>query len=239
MAEKKQEQVKSSPGKSTTDNESWKSSSSGFQGRPSTDKDQGEDLLDRFDQFGSLLGKGFDLVEAGVNLGLFLAERLSSTVQEQAINRFDMTGNPSYGGQSEAPYEEPAIRPNPGIQNERAAAGEAETPPQINYIVNRLPLAPGSPVQISFTINNDSPASPKRLRLRAEGFTGEMHGARIDSKEFGVKPKTKAIAPMDFDKFTLSGTIPLDVASDAYSGWIIVSEKEGELQIPVRLLVTN
>jgi len=115
---------------------------------------------------------------------------------------------------------------------------EADSTPIGIYVVNRLPLYPGSPVEVSFSVNNDSPSSPKRVRLRVEGFVGEMHGAELNSGDFSVKPATKMIAPMDFDKFVLTGTIPQDIVADVYNGWIVALEGQEEVRIPVRLIVT-
>lgn len=197
---------------------------------------QGEPLRDRMDQLGSILVKGLDLVEASITLGVNLANRLGAVVQEQASDRVERASRP-YPEWRETPYAEPGMGTTPYYQDEPGRAGGAETPPIANYVVNRLPLFPGSPVRVTFTINNDSASSPRRLRLRVEGFVGELQRAVLDGKGFTVKPATRVIEPLDFDKFTLAGAIPQDAVPDAYGGWIVVSSQHEELRIPVRLVV--
>jgi hypothetical protein len=63
-----------------------------------------------------------------------------------------------------------------------------------------------------------------------------MEGAQIDALLFAVKPQRRRIAPMDFEKFVLEGTIPPDLPSDVYHGAIVVASGQ-ELSIPVRLVV--
>ncbi len=199
-------------------------------------EDQKEELGSRLDQVGSILSKGLDLVEAGITLGINLANRLSSALRIQTADIVDRVARP-YPEPGMGPYEGPGMAPPPYAPYEGQRAGPAEAPQQINYVANRMPLFPGSPVQVSFTISNDSVSSPKELQLRVEGFAGEMRGASLDGQGFVVVPATRTIAPMDFDKFTLTGTIPPDAVIDTYRGWIVVSADE-ELRIPVRLVVT-
>jgi hypothetical protein len=46
----------------------------------------------------------------------------------------------------------------------------------------------------------------------------------------------KSIAPMDFEKFVLTGTLPADAPPDVYRGSVIVGSTD-EMSIPVRLVV--
>ena len=237
MAEKKQMHPETNKSNKTSGTEGRKGPApEGQEDVSSSSERQEEAILGHLDQIGSIMTKGLDLVEASITLGINLANKFGSVVQEQTIDKIDRAGGP-YAGQGETPYIESGMGDASYYQNEEDRLGEIETPPNVNYVINRLPLFPGSPVKISFTINNDSVSFPKKLRMRVEGFVGEMHGANLNGKDFSIKPGTKVIAPMDFDKFTLTGTIPQDVLSDTYCGWIFVSEAE-ELKIPVRLTVT-
>lgn len=198
---------------------------------------QGEELWGRIDQLGSIVAKGFDLIEAGIGLGINLANRLSSSLQVGTGDQLEGV-RPLYPGQPPAPHGGPSMAEPAQYPHGEWRPGGAEAPPAVNYVVNRLPLFPGSPVQISFTINNDSVSSPKELRLSVEGFVGEVHGGTLNGNDFSVEPATKVIAPMDFDKFTLQGAIPPEAPSDAYGGWIVVAAEE-QLRIPVRLVVSD
>jgi hypothetical protein len=105
------------------------------------------------------------------------------------------------------------------------------------YIVNRLPLFPGGPVQLSFSINNDSASAAKKIRLEIEDFIGATNHFKIKSKMFSVKPSDIIIAPMDFEKFVLTGKVPAEAPADSYNSWIKVSGEE-EIKIPVILAVS-
>ena len=121
------------------------------------------------------------------------------------------------------------------------AAGGRATPPQPEPaygITNRLPLLPGGPVQISSSINNDFMTEPKKVEFRVEGFTGDTHGTQISAELFKVKPAQKTIAPVDFEKFFLNGTLPADAPPDIYRGWVVVTS-DAELRIPVLLAATQ
>lgn len=203
---------------------------------------QEEYVSNRVDQLGSILAKGFDLAETGITLGVNLLNRLGSVVGDQIINRADNNvGNTYAEPQGMPPNQPPGGGGMPMYQNMQdmpEPVREVDSPPA-SIVVNRLPLFPGSPVQVSFSVNNDSQTSPKRIRLRLEGFVGEMQGTELSSEDFSIKPATKVVAPMDFDKFTIIGTIPQEAPSDAYNGWIVVLEGQEEIRIPVRLFVTT
>jgi hypothetical protein len=116
--------------------------------------------------------------------------------------------------------------------------GEPAHSAHFSGVVNRLPLFPGSPVQVSFSINNDTPDQPKKVTLRLTRLTGELTRVQLHASACAIKPDSCVIAPMDFDKFVVSGIIPVDTKSDAYNGFIDVSGQE-ELRIPVRLIITS
>lgn len=197
--------------------------------------DPEEYLKERVDQIGTIMAKGLDLVETSINLSINLMNRFTSAVGERIINRIgDVSA--SQGGMQEPPPDGSSMSGVP-FQQDMTGPGVADSQPGSMYVVNRLPLLPGSPVKVSFSINNDSPSTPKRLRLRVEGFVGEMHGAELNGSDFSVKPASKVIAPLDFDKFTLIGAIPQNAPGDAYNGCVVVSEGLEELRIPVRLVV--
>ena len=187
----------------------------------------------RLDQVGTLLAKGLDLAEAGVSLGVTILNRVGAAAQQQLAERTE-AAMPS----SPAPA---AGQPSPQEPWPVDAAGAPLTPPQPEPaygITNRLPLLPGGPVQISFSINNNSMTEPRKVELRVEGFRGDTHGAQISAECFKVKPAQKTIAPVDFEKFFLNGTLPADAPPDIYRGWVVVTS-DAELRIPVLLAATQ
>jgi hypothetical protein len=180
------------------------------------------------DQLRAIFEKGLDLAEASLSLGLTVINRVGSAAQEQILS---VTRNPQQAGATAPPDSEQAATARTG----RPAGAPASEPPPAEepqyYITNRLPLAPGAPVKVSFSINNDSVATPKKVRLRLEGFTGETEGARIADTGFTLTPALKTIAPMDFEKF-----VPPETPPDVYHGSVVVSAGE-EFRIPVRLVI--
>lgn len=192
-----------------------------------------EDLLGRKDQIGSILNKGLDLAEAGIGLGINLVSQLGSMVQGQAINKIiggEKASVVNTHTEPENTYSEYSKAEETG--KDRRSSGY----PDGTCIKNRMPIFPGNEVNISFSINNDSPSSTKKLKLGVEGFIGEEHQFKLDHQAFSVHPSEKAIAPMDFDKFTLTGKLPKETPEDSYNGWIIISG-EKQFRIPVTLIV--
>jgi hypothetical protein len=192
------------------------------------------------DQIGAILSKGLDLAEASLSLGLTVVNRVGVAAQQQIFDRLTGQGVPSPAG---GPSPESA--PPPGAEHVGSAPpGSYEAPPSsgsepeepVYCITNRKPVAPGGPVVVSFSINNDGLTEPKRVRVRIEGFTGDVEGAHLDAGGFTVNPTRKTIAPMDFEKFVLRGPVPPETPADVYSGWIVVSSG-GDFRIPVRLVV--
>jgi hypothetical protein len=189
--------------------------------------DGGLDLREKVDQVGMILAKGLDLAEAGVSLGVTIVNRIGSAAQQQVLER--MAAAVQRQGTGAAA---PSAPPMP-------EAAEAPPPPEAAfYITNRLPLSPGGTVKVSFSINNDSMVAPKKVALRIEGFHGETTGASLPGESLSIKPETKTIAPVDFEKFVLRGAVPAETPQDVYFGWILVSSDD-ELRIPVRLTVSS
>jgi hypothetical protein len=199
--------------------------------RPAGSRDEGGELRQRVDQIGTLVGKGLDLAEAGLSLGVTIVNRIGTAAQQQMINRVVASvqdGAPPPGQSHAVPDPAPAPR-------------EAETSfpePMPFYVTNRLPLVPGGTVKVSFSINNDSMMAPKKVALRIDGFVGQMMGVPLSANGFGVKPATRLIAPMDFDKFVLRGTVPTEIPPDVYLGLIVV-ESDEQFEIPIRLVVSQ
>jgi hypothetical protein len=198
----------------------------GPQAKPQPHGAGGLDLSDKVDQVGMILSKGLDLAEAGVSLGVTIVNRIGSAAQQQVLERM---------AAAMQQQDEPGAPPPP-MQGEGAPEAPAE--PAAFYITNRLPLVPGGTVKVSFSINNDSMVAPKKVTLRIEGFQGEATGAPLPAEGLSVKPETKSIAPVDFEKFVLSGAVPVETPPDVYFGWILVSSDD-ELRIPVRLVVSS
>lgn len=193
---------------------------------PQAKPEAAPDLRDKLDQVGAILGKGLDLAEAGVSLGVTIVNRIGTVAQKQVLERMMAGAFQAGAPQPEAPPQEP-----PG-QPEAAAA-----PAPGFYITNRLPLSPGGPVKVSFSINNDSLVAPKKVALRVEGFAGETSGASLPADAVSIKPPSRTIAPVDFEKFVLRGKIPESTPPDVYAGWVVVDSEE-QLRIPLRLTVS-
>jgi hypothetical protein len=178
-------------------------------------------------QMSALTAKLIELADAGVGLGMNVVSLLSSLAKSHAAvpaSADDLSG---------------AARPQPAGQEAPPADASSDRSGPRNYcVVNRTPLFPGSPVQVSFSINNDVPDSPKNLLVSARGFTGAARGFQIDNSLFLVDPPERLIAAMDFDRFVLKGSIPKEAPEDTYNGWILVDGDE-QLRIPVVLLVSH
>lgn len=199
--------------------------------RPAGGRGEGGELRERVDQIGTLVGKGLDLAEAGLSLGVTIVNRIGTAAQQQMINRVVASvqdGAPPPSQSHAAPDPAPAPR-----ETETAFAE-----PGPFYVTNRLPLVPGGTVKVSFSINNDSMMAPKKVALRIDGFVGQMTGAPLPADGFRVKPATRLIAPMDFDKFVLRGNVPTEIPPDVYFGLIVVDSDE-QLEIPIRLVVSQ
>lgn len=187
----------------------------------------GADLRQRLDQVGTILAKGLDLAEAGVSLGMTIISRVGVAAQQKFREGMEAGVAPG----------EPASQAAEAERYSRAATSAPAPEPESTYgITNRLPLAPGGTVNISFSINNDSMMEPKRVELRVEGFVGDTHGARLEVSTFAADPAEMTIAPVDFEKFRLRGTVPADAPCDVYRGAVVVASGS-ELKIPVVLVV--
>ena len=190
----------------------------------------GAELKQRLDQVGKILARGLDLAEAGVSLGVTIISRVGVAAQQKIREGIDATA---------ASGVAPA-GPEPGHPVDAPQFSDAESPAAESEsaygITNRLPLTPGGTVKLSFSVNNDSMIEPKKVDLRIEGFTGDTQRARLDASTFTIKPTRKTIAPVDFEKFILQGSVPADVPPDVYRGAVTV-ESGTELKIPVVLVV--
>jgi hypothetical protein len=172
------------------------------------------------------MSKSLELAEASLTLGMNFVQRLGSTVHDQVIGRLSHVGQSFNQGTPESAQAEPV----------RGAETAAARP--FAGVTNQQPLFPGSPIRVSFSINNDSPSAGKKVTLKLEGLKGEISGTRLDAAALSVKPASATIAPTDFEKLVIHGRVSMDTCSDAYHGWIIVSGDE-ELRIPLRLVVTG
>ena len=191
------------------------------------------DIRERLDQVGTILSKGLDLAEAGVSLGVTIVNRIGSIAQKQVLDQ--MMAAASQPGAA-APAD---AMPDRGVRPPPSPGIDSNPSPQepTFFITNRLPLAPGGSVKVSFSINNDSVMAPKKVTLRIEGFMGEVTGASLPAAVITIKPPTRIIAPVDFEKFTLGGVVPAETPPDVYLGWVVVDSEE-QLRIPLRLNVS-
>lgn len=188
------------------------------------------------DQVGAVMSKLLELAEAGVDLGTNVVSLLNSLAQ----NQLNEAVHPGEGAFRVAPppgSPESMAAPGPSAHTESMAEAPPATPDASYCIINRLPLPPGSPVQVSFSINNDLPQTKRKLHVSAGGFLGAANGFEFDDRSFAVQPTEKTIAPMDFEKFVLKGKIPKNAPEDSYNGWVTVDGDE-EMRIPVVLVVT-
>ncbi len=188
-------------------------------------------VSERKDQIGGILKKSLDLAETGLTFGIQLFSRLTRVVQNQTSEPGGYpAGEPGYA------YPAPGAEPTDWV-GAPAPATEPQASAQ-TAIANRLPLAPGDPVSISFSINNDSASVPRTLSVSVEGFTGEAYRFQLQPGAFSVKPGRRTIGPLDFDKFVLLGRLPDDTPPDTYWGAIAVSGEES-FRIPASLRVTG
>jgi hypothetical protein len=175
----------------------------------------GTEFRQRLDQVGAILAKGLDLAEAGVGLGVTIISRVGTAATQKIREGMD----------------------GAAVANPPPSEPDAVTEPEPAYgITNRLPLTPGGSVKISFSVNNESMTEPKKVELRVEGFAGDAQGGHLDASGFSVKPSTKTIGPVDFEKFVLQCSVPSTAQPDVYRGAIVVTS-ENELRIPVVLVV--
>ncbi len=189
-----------------------------------------EDVLDlkaRLDRFGELLARGLDLAEAGLSLGLTMLGTIGGAAQTKIIERMVNPG-----------AEEAAVPPGSVAQGggtAGVAAGAEPAAPSFG-ITNRLLLKAGGRVRISFSINNESATAEKDVTAVAEAFAGERSGTALPAGALTVTPREARIAPMDFEKFLLEGTIPETAPPDLYRGSVVVLG-DGAMRIPVALSV--
>jgi hypothetical protein len=192
-------------------------------------------LRDVAGQTGSILKRILQLTDATVGLGVNLVSLLTSMTQAQIGGRVPPEEDMYAGGHSAA-GDMGAAAGSP--RADAAAGGESRAVPRSYCVANRTPLVPGGPIRIPFSINNDLPQTPKRLVVSAHDFTGATQGFRLDDAAFSVEPSEKVIAPMDFEKFVLTGAVPLEAPPDSYNGWILVGGDE-QMKIPVVLMVSG
>ncbi len=205
--------------------------------KPQQDDAATADVRGRLDQLGAILAKGLDLAEASVSLGVTIVSRVGAVAQQRIRERAAEVAT-QQGAVSAEQRAGQATGPGDWPSSEPSGSGP-QAPQEPAYgITNRLPLIPGGTANISFSVNNDSLAEPKKVELRVDGFTGDVRGAHIDAANFAVKPNQKTIAPVDFEKFTLHCTVPAETQPDLYRGMIVVAS-ESELRIPVMLVVTS
>ena len=77
----------------------------------------------------------------------------------------------------------------------------------------------------------------RERRLPATAQASDNEKGSLDAAGFSIKPAQKTIAPVDFEKFVLQGTLPETIVPDVYRGVVIVASDK-DLAIPVILVVT-
>lgn len=180
---------------------------------------------------GAIMSKGMELAEAGLNLGLNLVHKFGGSIQEQVIEKFAKTGNNIFKSSAAATSE------SPEAASEKVPEGAPE--PAFSGIANRMPAFPGGELRISFSINNDSTSVARQVNLSLESdLKGELSGKTLGKKLFALQPSSIAIAPADFDKFTIFATIPVNQQPDHYLGALLVDGEE-KMRIPLRVSITG
>lgn len=196
---------------------------------------------DNIDKIGILFDKGINLVETGLELGVNLVSKLGGVASEKASDVLKTKMNEAPGQREN--YED-LIRKFTGQQEPEPP--RHEEPPQAHeepentlpVVSNRMSVAPGEEVKISFSIDNESHEASKQLQFAATGpFLGDKSGFQIEAKGFKISPSKISIAPMDFEKLVLSGKIPKNAPPDAYSGLITVSGQD-QYQIQILIIVS-
>ena len=190
----------------------------------------GTELRQRLDQVGTILARGLDLAEAGISLGVTIISRVGVAAQQKIRDGIDAAAAPGVAPAGPGPRQPGEAQP---FSHPESPAPEPEP---AYCITNRLPLTPGGAVKISFSVNNDSMTEPKKVDLRIDGFTGDTQGGQLDASAFTVKPAQKTIAPVDFEKFILQGSVPANAPPDVYRG-VVIAVSGNELKIPVVLVV--
>jgi hypothetical protein len=189
------------------------------------------DLSGRAEQVGSIIVKTLDLAEAGLSLGITVLSRAGAVAQGALSDR--ISGDAPAGAQATATYDEaPIVEDSSDGPPPPVATADDEG----FFLTNRVPLAPGGEIRVSFSITNDSLLEPKRVQMRVVALVGEQHGASIDDGAVAVRPARKTIQPVDFEKFVLTGTLPAATVPDVYRGSVIVQSTD-EMSIPIRLFV--
>ena len=190
---------------------------------PPAGKPSGEKNDSSAPQFTSLVSKILELADASVGLGINVVSLLANFAKNQA------------GGATTAPPAPQTVHPTEPPQSGPTA--DPGTPR--NYcIVNRMPINPGGPVKVSFSINNDTADTVKKLALSCREFVGAAQGFAIADNLFSVEPAEAVIGPLDFERFLLKGVLPAEAPPDSYNGWILVAGDE-DVRIPAVLMVTS
>jgi hypothetical protein len=186
-------------------------------------------------RFGGIMNKSLELAQASINLGLNLVQEFGASFQGDLLHKLAEAGKSVFAAKqsgmaaqnAEASQPDSAAAEDPGQPSEKSDA-----------ITNRLPLFPGSSVRIPFSINNDTTGATKTVHVHLEGFAGELTGATLKADHFSISPVSKEIVPMDFEKFVIAGTLPINCRGDAYRGFIIVTGTES-MKIPVKIVVMS
>ena len=116
------------------------------------------ELAGRAEQVGAIIVKTLDLAEAGLSLGITVLTRAGAAAQGALVERV-----PGRRGAAPAP-QLPRPDPAPVARASHAAQPAPHAPPGEDdtfFLVNRVPLAPGGTVNVSFSITNDSLLEPQ------------------------------------------------------------------------------
>lgn len=186
-----------------------------------------EKLGDRGEQIGEIFSKILELAKCSVDLGINVVSQLTELVKGRQVGSLTVDE-----GYQESPY-------HPHPEPHGPAAGSEQTDlDRGRYVTNRTPVFPGGSVRVPCSLNNDSHLLEKKISLTVQEFIGSTQGFQIAPSAFVLEPSEIVIAPVDFEKFVLTGTVPQNAPPDAYYGGIVIDGDE-TAQIPVVIVVTT
>jgi hypothetical protein len=186
-------------------------------------------------QFGGIVSKSLELAGASINLGINLVQKFGTSFEGQLLNKIADAGKNIFAAKDMFAHASAAASPQSASTGAHGNASQGAQQ-QFAGIVNRLPLFPGSTVSVPFSINNDAPNATRKVKVSLDAFKGELTGAVLSADTFSITPAHKQIAPLDFEKFVITGSVPINCKSDAYDGTIIVDGDES-MRIPLKITI--
>lgn len=181
-------------------------------------------LNENVERLSGVVGKGIELAEAGLAIGARLLGSLGKVGADAVLSRV-----------MDAPPAGASARNEPAAPQAEADTAQPSQP-MTSWITNRMPLHAGGDVRVSFSLNNDSSDGSKKIALKVSALLGTTRNGRVPEEALSVTPAQTELAPLDFEKFVLMGTLPPDIQPDTYRGVVTIEGSES-FSIPVCLTV--